>query len=510
MAITLGVDKDGRQIKGYFLDGKGIKDIPFSSVSSEDLTRWFGDKASSTAEARQLYGRVVALFRCVELRAQALAGLPRQIVDAESGQVVAVGQFPQAYRLDEDGNPLPRESELPFKINLTDLLWRKEAALSLIGAGYSLKERNRVRLVEVRWLDPSTITPQYSKWRGLEYFKREVSGIGPRRIPIEDMVWVWRPTLKECGFGVAPGQAAARKAGIADNMDEFIELFFEQGAMPTTVVFSKSNPPEKERERIKNYLERIMTGVRRAFGLEVLSAALEFKTLQPPLREMVIPDIEDSAQRGVVLAMGVPFSVVFSDASTFATAQVDDLHFYTKTILPEADLVEAQLNERLFEPLGLRLEFRPDLLEIFQAQEADKTDSAVLLFDRGAIDEDELRAAAGYGPRKGAEEQGGGGAEETGEETDLDEVDMEEERKGLVLGELGQWERKVLKRWPKVRPYTVPFEPEVLNVFEVATVRRALLRANTREEVKAAFAAPFCSPSVHQWNGRSRAKIPQY
>jgi hypothetical protein len=109
MATTIATDRDGRRINGYFLDGDGLKDIPYSAVTSEDIEKWFGGAASGTADARKLYERVVTLFRCVELRAQALAGLPRQIVDVESGEVVAVGQFPAAHRVDVEGEPLPRE-----------------------------------------------------------------------------------------------------------------------------------------------------------------------------------------------------------------------------------------------------------------------------------------------------------------------------------------------------------------------------------------------------------------
>lgn len=491
------VQKDGRQLKGYFLDGTGMKDIPFSSVTSDQLNEWFGT-GSDRLTGREYYERVVALFRCVELRAQTVASMPRQIINIETGTVVAAAKMPQSHGTDEDGNPLPDDKNLPFDIKLSDFLWRTEAALSLVGGAYGHKERNRVRMKAVRWIDPATVTPWYSPARGLTHFTRQPRGLTQQTILPKDMVAVWRPTLNEWGHGVAPGEVAAKKAGIADHMDTFIEMFFEQGAMPTTVVFAETKPPKQERERIQKYLDRIMTGVRNAFGIEVLSAGLKFETLQPPLKDMVLPNIESSAQRGIVVAMGVPMSIVFSDASTFATAKTDDLHFYTKTIIPEIDLIADQLNDQLFDPLGLRLVFRPDLLEIFQQQEAEKVDKAIQLYDRSAIDENELRAAGGYAPRQTAVASTPSPTDEDEEVEEVEEEGIEEttvddeEAKRLALAELKQWERKVLKRFPKSPAYTVPFEPKHLDLFTVVVVREALMNAETQEEVKAAFAAPFC------------------
>ena len=318
--------------------------------------------------------------------------------------------------------------------------------------------------------------------------------IGGRKRPlaVEDVVWYHRPGLKELGPGKSPGQIAARAAGISDYMDRFIETFFERGAMPTTIVFSESLPETNERGRIKKYLESILTGIGNAFGVEVLNAALKFETLTPPLKEMVIPQIDDKAQAKIAIAMGVPHSLLFQAAANYATAQVDDLSFYTKTIVPEAMFLQRQVNKLLFKKMGLLFQFRPDQMEIFQQQELEKVNAAIPLYDRQVIDRDELRTAGGFQP---GEQTAVPDLETPDTDMDEDEPAPAPTRSRAVTdaqaAELKQWERKVMKRLADERPYTIPFAPEHLTTVQTAVVRKALLTAESREEVKAAFAAPF-------------------
>lgn len=489
MATTLASTKRG-SIQAHLLDGEGIKAVPLSALTQYDIDRWFAGTDKEGKGADKLAGRVAVLARCVEIRSQAIAGLPRQIVDRETGKVVATANFPSP-QLDDEGRPITEE-DLGFDLDMDDLWWRTEMAQCLLAEAYWSLVKNRARLLEVRWLDPRTIEPQYSRSSGVTGFNRTIGGrIKP--LLAEDVVWYHRPGLKELGPGKAPGQVAARAASISDYMDRFIETFFERGAMPTTVVFSETLPETNDRGRIKKYLESILTGIGNAFGVEVLNAALKFETLTPPLKEMVIPQIDDKAQRKIAIAMGVPHSLIFEGAANFATAQVDDVSFYSKTIVPEAMFLQRQVNKLLFKKMGLLFQFRPDQLEIFQRMELEKVNAAVLLYDRQEIDGDELRSSAGFQPRQQTAVPDLSQPDtNTIEEPDPAPAPTKSSSvTDAQVTELKQWERKVIKRLADERPYTIPFAPQHLTVVQAAVVRKALLNAATKEEVKAAFAAPF-------------------
>ncbi|MCI0728856.1 MAG: phage portal protein [Chloroflexi bacterium] len=481
-----------RNIKAFLLDGDGLKDIPFSAVTTSDLNRWFGSGKGAT-DPEKLYGRVGVLFRCLELRSQAIADLPRDILD-EAGQPV-----------DED--------TLPFSIDLSDLLWRTELAQCLLARSYWHKEKNRVRLTGVRWLDPRTIRPVITEADGLTSFKRVLNGrLLPTPIDKEDMVWFWRPGLTEVGTGKAPGGVAGRASAVSDNVYTFLEKLFESGAIGTTVVFAENRPGKTDRGKLTAYLERVLTGIGNAFGIEVLSEAIRFQQLTPPLKDMVIPDLNDKMQRDICWTLGVALSLVFSDAANFAVSEKDDLHFYTKTIVPEYNFLAKQINKRLLLPLGLRLKARHDKLEIFQRMEIEKVQAAVELFDRGAIGLDELREAGGYQPRTPSKRRAAEDTATLSEGAEEDAADakrarlwngwppegnghrsLEQER--LLVernADLERWQRKVVKAINAGRPAAgVTFDSKYVTPWEMAVIRRGLLNATTAEEVKAAFAAPF-------------------
>ena len=104
------------------------------------------------------YRAVGAVFRGVQLRANAVARMPRYIY--RGSEVVP-----------ED------DPSLDFIGNLTDLLWRVEASLCLYAASYLWKARNTVRLRELRWFATNTITPDVDPSAGLRGFRRSVGNI---------------------------------------------------------------------------------------------------------------------------------------------------------------------------------------------------------------------------------------------------------------------------------------------------------------------------------------------
>lgn len=496
-------------LSGAAQNSVAVKSIPLTGVTTSDIDRWFGDGAGAgKADPDSLWQIVWVLHRCVTLRALAVANMPREIVD-DNGRVVAAANMP-VQPVDDKGNPIPHDSELPFEIDLSDLLWRTEASLSLLGQAYWHKERVRRLLKGVRWLDPKTIKPVISRTSGLAGFERNISGFKPIPIPLEDMMWIWLPGLREAKPGPAPGQAAARQADVLHNMDTFIEKFFERGAMPTTLVMTdKLVGNEEERRKIKSYLQRALTGIGNAFGLEILNSAFKFETLTPPLKSMVIPEITDDKAKQVAVAMGVPLSIVFSDAANYAVSQTDDVHYYTKTIEPQINFVQPKINKRLLRPMGLHLRFRPDKLEVYQKLEVEKVTAYSLLFDRKVITEDELRESAGLQPRaleekptitvtagvdEGLEDEG---AEETGvaaakrADAAAKRADAAAQAKG---DDLAKWQRKVIKSLKSGRdPAAVEFESAALTAWEMAYIRKGLRNAQVAEEVKAAFVAPFRS-----------------
>jgi hypothetical protein len=87
----------------------------------------------------------------------------------------------------------------------------------------------------------------------------------------------------------------------------------------------------------------------------------------------------------IATALGVPHSLVLSNAANFATAEADRLNFYETTILPEATLIAESLNRQLFHPLGLNFTFKPSEMSIYQEDEEQRAVAFKTYVDAGIL-----------------------------------------------------------------------------------------------------------------------------
>jgi HK97 family phage portal protein len=448
---------------------------------------------------------VETLFRAIELRTTAVANMPRQLEDLETGKILATENWAHPLQ-DEKGRPLTERrlwADLRLNIPMSKLLWQTEAAQSLLGQAYWLIQRRGRRVVGARWLDPARLTVRYNSEGVSRYdYTRVVGSIssGTDRLPAEDVCRIWRPSLRELEPGTSPAMAAAQSAGLLFNANLFMRVFFANGAMPVTIVMSEDDPTPEERDRLKLFLGRMMRGIRNAFSVEVVSSLLRFEKLTPDIKDLDFTNLTKEKDRAIAVAMGIPFSILFSGTggSYAQSAEDDNHHFYEKTVVPEAGFIGAELNEQFFNPLGLHLSFRPDLLEIYQQRERLRVEMELQLFDKGAITVDELRLAAGYreplspNTAVSAPAPPPALAAPTDDDDEGDEDEEEDRIEAEKRAELKRWESKVLKAMKRGRAaHSVPFAADWLAVWEVEEIRKALRVVGTAEEVRAVMSSPF-------------------
>ena len=100
---------------------------------------------ASTINPLRLYATVAYLYRCIEVRSNALLAMPWSIYRGDTELV----------RHDVDEWP----KELAAYQGLEELLWQTEAALCLKAESFWYKRRSRLGPIAVRWLDPTTMSP---------------------------------------------------------------------------------------------------------------------------------------------------------------------------------------------------------------------------------------------------------------------------------------------------------------------------------------------------------------
>lgn len=305
-----------------------------------------------------LYRHVGVVHRCVKIRAKSVQGMPLAL-----------------YRGKTDISEQP--DGLIELQRVRRLLYLAEASLCIYGRAHALKERgvltNEPRL---RWVASPGLTPRYDDRRGLIDFERH-AGEGPSRRLKPDEVWsVWlQDPAADVGADVSPVAVALRAGGVLEDLDTFLERFFEGGAIKATLLRVKTIASEGEKKKLEAWWKKTLRGVKNAFNAAAVSADVEPVVIGDSLKDTVNPQLSEQKTMDVLTAMEVPASLVLANAANYATAERDALNFYTQCVIPEADAIRDALNEQFYGARGLELVTLPGRLEVFQAAELAKAAS---------------------------------------------------------------------------------------------------------------------------------------
>ena len=153
-----------------------------------------------------------------------------------------------------------------------------------------------------------------------------------------------------------------------------------RGAIKGTLLAVKGNPPEQEKKRIKSWWERLFTGIKNAWSDAVVNAdSVTPVVVGEGLESLEKSDLTRAKREDVATALGIPHTMLFSDAANYATAERDTLNFYDTTIKPECAFIEEVLNAQVFDPQGYRLQFQPEALPVYQEDEQQRSASLASL-----------------------------------------------------------------------------------------------------------------------------------
>jgi HK97 family phage portal protein len=338
---------------------KALK-IRMEDLSEEAWTYITG--GSEGGEVKDYFQSVPWLYRGVTVRAQTVASMPFAVMRGETEVVVS-----DQYEDDELKDIMPHP-----KLTLHLI----EAALSLLGYAYLEKTANlaNTKTMGMKWLMPTSIKPKITEDAGLVGFTR---GLANEQIvyPPEEILHFWFPDpFVEIGQPLSsPAKAALQAAGVLYNVDKFVAEFFDHGAIKATILSVPSATPPSAKAELQSLWDRFMSGIANAWSSIVINAdAVTPVQVGEGVSELSDSELTTEKRQDISTALGIPQSILFSDAANFAVAKEDNLHFYDKTIVPECEFIQDVLNEQVFDPMGLRWEFRPETLDIMQEDEKER------------------------------------------------------------------------------------------------------------------------------------------
>lgn len=346
----------------YLYNGQKALPLDLNALHNDELWSALGGNVPVSDSVRRLYETVSILHRCVRIRANGLFKVPWVIANASGDTVWKRGDEPPP--------------DLQFLKPLSRLLYKTEAALCLGAQAYWHKERNRVRVTNLRWLAPVATEPYWDQERGLTHFRYN-NGVRVTELPVGDVVYLWyQHPLHETLRDVSPGEASMAAAGVLYNVDAFTAGFFSRGAIKAMILGVTGSPPKEERDRIKAWWSRTVNGVKNAFKTEVVNAdSIKPVVVGEGIQELSNTELTEEKRADIAVGMGIPLSMVFSDAANYATAQQDEQNFYNSTIIPDCELLAEQVDEQLLAPYGYHLVFKPETMDVFQTDENERAQS---------------------------------------------------------------------------------------------------------------------------------------
>ncbi len=441
---------------------------------------WFermqtSDKVTGTSQA---YDLVPLVYRALQLRCNALTAIPYELKQGER----IVDELP--WRLTAGVRTL----------TLRRLLWITEAALLISGAAYWLGQSNRVRRVGVQWINPLTVTPQLIN-NNTELVFLQSTENRQNVFSQQDIAYFSEFNINN---DVEPGQsavgAALGDAQLLHFLKRYAGHFFEGGAVPITLLGVEGNPSPKELSRIESYFRRVASGVKNAFSVIGLSSAVKVQQITPPMSDLAIPDLKDSSVDSVADAFSLPLALL-RDPNNRATADIHRASFYTETVIPRAKDLSETINQFL-EPYGYTITFVPDQMDIFQADEANRSGSLLQIVqslsaaNQGGVSNDKLMVAfdvLGYDltdEQRAVLEQQDEQPSEQPQEPPSFEFDEEEAK----AADMALWQRKVTKRLKSGKSILADFDSDYLTDEERYKVIAALGHCDTTLQVSNFFA----------------------
>lgn len=325
-------------------------------------------RADTLDNTSRSYELVPLIYRCTNLRCSSLTAIPRRIETLEGD-----------------------EAEWPFPVNLDSLLWFTEAGIMLRGGGFWLKVKGGSgKVLDAMWLNPfymsvSSYQQQqpavnvtyYSNHKIFNYASTDLSGVWPA----DDIIY-FKPfdPVERDNPGSGPAGVGLGDAKLKHYMTRFGSHFFEGGAMPVTILGVQGNPPPDDVAKVESFFSRAAKGLKNAFNVIGLRADIKVETLTPNLKDMALPDLDTRTTQDIADAFSVPLGLI-RDPNNRATADIQRRSFYTETVIPSANMMASLINKDLLSDLGLQLIFDPQQMDIFQAEESERSSSLKDLVD---------------------------------------------------------------------------------------------------------------------------------
>lgn len=340
--------------KVYITDGTKTENI----LSVKGINPFEDDRPGAWTDNKDidaLSSRLVpSMFAGVSARMQAMADMPFTIysvngdkeLDNSDNYLNALGFMPRPYRF----------------LSMT------EGALCLTGQAYWYKGKGTKTgaIKELKYWRPDSVTLNTTAAQKNEIvFERK--GTSQKFTPDEVLYFWGHDPLVELGAPAAYPFLSALVAAQANGaITKWTADYMKRGAIKAMMLMVDGMPPATEVERMESWFNRFMAGTKNMAWKVFNSQGVKPTIIGDGLEALRDLSINSDLRYEVHQALGTRHLL---EDENFATANARERQFYQITIVPNARIIQNELNEQALHAMGFHLEFEPERLESFQEDE---------------------------------------------------------------------------------------------------------------------------------------------
>lgn len=406
------------------------------------------------------------------------------------------------------------ENAWPYPTPLQEILYKATVNYLLFGAAYIMKVRGeRFRRVQnLMVLNSTTMRVEYAGMDELgNPIRRYIQSVNGNTYTFEndDIVFVrsYHPA-DDIGPGIPPGFTALNPAQTLHYLTLFPAKFFEGGVVGKTFVLMPPGTQHKETTRIQTMLNRTITGIKNAFGVEVFEGRgeIDIRTLTPAPKDLAMTEVQKIAHQQVLQAFGIPEDVFGQSQANRATAETHHRGYWNDTVKPIAVMFEDALQDGALDQVN-SIRFAFEELPAFQADEAERANSLYVLVKAGiplptaveALGYDlpgnpELPEYPPYMLQSQLMLDMATESQPTREAAERGSENTSTRQRFNDNTDLRKWRRKSVKRFKSGKSAACPFESDDINEHVTAYISGGLTRVESEEDIHLLFDA------AEQWS----------
>ena len=235
----------------------------------------------------------------------------------------------------------------------TDLVYALETNLQLTGEGPMRIKKNGSLPTELWPVNPEKLTVNVGRdvkgWEMLEGF---VLGIGNKGKTVKLDPWeiIFLKTFNPNNYwrGLGKVEAAARSIDTISYSEEYNKKFFQNSAVPYTILRTDSKLTPQTWKRLKKQWGAKYEGYKNAFKTAILEQGLDVKQLQTTAKDMDFLEQQRFLRDKLMSIFGTnKITLGITDDVNRANAEASERVFMKNTVIPEMRRLVETLNEFL-------------------------------------------------------------------------------------------------------------------------------------------------------------------